>query len=338
METNPGTLASLLPVLAALGIPIATLVPALNPPPATAYPSFHFNHRPPFSSLLTPPLTLPKHQGQTLLAPRSSLLSPHSSPLPAGTPKAHTPSPSRLSPLFTQSSSLKKVRWRGNWLQIEASPNRTTPLTLWATFYYVHRAQSISNGHPLLDPAGTPLGPSLSYRDWCYAALQGTVMVSGSAGHVTTYNFAGRGPDPQVDCSPFFTSLSQEVIAKVNRVRFKAAIAPYGYGTNGFNLVPYRTVAVDPNQIPLGSVLYIPQARGRAITLPWGQRVVHDGYFFAADVGSAIKGSHIDVFIGIDNRTPFPFITSRSSGTFQAFLVQDAEISQALRALHSSMN
>ncbi|WP_421655194.1 3D domain-containing protein [Leptothermofonsia sp. ETS-13] len=226
------------------------------------------------------------------------------------------------------------ARWQGDWLRIDRVPARGIPLTLWATFYYVHQAQSIPYGLPLLDPTGNPLGPSLSRWDWCHAALQGTVLIHEGRGRSTTYNFAGRSPTPQVDCSPFFSSLSWEAIAKVNRVRFQVATAPYGYGTAGFNLVPYRTVAVDRTQIPLGSVLYIPQARGTTVTLPSGQRAIHDGYFFAADTGSAIHGNHIDVFIGTAERNPFSFITSRSNGIFQAFFIQDTDIAQALQAMH----
>jgi 3D (Asp-Asp-Asp) domain-containing protein len=229
------------------------------------------------------------------------------------------------------------ARWQGDWLRIDRAPTRGIPLNLWATFYYVHQTRSIPYGLPLLDPAGNHLGPNLSRWDWCHAALQGTVIVHEGHGQSTTYNFAGRSPTPQVDCSPFFSSLSWEAIAKVNRVRFQVATAPYGYGTAGFKLVPYRTVAVDRTQIPLGSVLYIPQARGRTVTMPSGQWAIHDGYFFAADVGSAIHGNHIDVFIGTAERNPFPFITSRPSGTFQAFFIQDADIAQALQALHQRL-
>jgi 3D (Asp-Asp-Asp) domain-containing protein len=227
------------------------------------------------------------------------------------------------------------IRRSGSWLQIDA-PNSVyaKPVSLWATYYYVHRAQNIPNGQPLLDLAGNPLGPGLSTRDWCYAALQGTVLVEDGRYRPITYNFSGRGASPQVDCSPFFSSLSGETLDKVNRVRFGVAMAPYGYGTGGFNLVPYRTIAVDRTQIPIGSVLFIPAARGMRIILPSGEPVVHDGYFFAADVGSAIHGNHIDVFVGTAERNPFPFIASRSSSTFEAFLVQDPNVTQALWALH----
>lgn len=221
-----------------------------------------------------------------------------------------------------------------SWLQIAKVPTRGVPLNLWATFYYVHRAPHRPYGQPLLDEKGFSLGPILSEQDWCYAALQGTVLVYDQQGRSATFNFAGRGSNPQTDCAPFFSSLSWEATAKVNRARFKLASAPFGYGTDGLNLVPYRTIAVDRSQIPIGSVLYVPQARGQTVILPSGQAVTHDGYFFAADVGSAIKGNHIDVFVGTVARSPFPFVTSRSSGTFQAFLINDPEVAQFLRAMH----
>jgi 3D (Asp-Asp-Asp) domain-containing protein len=52
-------------------------------------------------------------------------------------------------------------------------------------------------------------------------------------------------------------------------------------------LTPYRSIAVDPSVIPMGSKVYIPQYRD------------HGGWFKAADTGGAIQGRHVDVF-----RTP----------------------------------
>lgn len=242
------------------------------------------------------------------------------------TPISRTP-PRSPAPFFSPAD-----RWLPITLPIEQL--RTRSLTLWATYYYVYQARPATTGLPLLDPTGTPLTPTLSVRDWCYAALQGTVQVTNTQGLATTYNFAGRGDVPQTDCSPFFSSLSSEIANKVSRVRFTPVASKYGRGAKGVGLVPYRTIAVDRDLIPFGSVLYIPQARGQVITLPSGQQVVHDGYFYAADTGSAITGNHIDVFLGTEARNPFPFITSKSSGEFEAFLVEDAAITQALQALH----
>ena len=66
-----------------------------------------------------------------------------------------------------------------------------------------------------------------------------------------------------------------------------------------YKLVPYRTIAVDPKVISIGSVVYIPAIRG--IRLPTGE--IHDGYFLAHDIGSAIKRKRIDIFVGSESGT-----------------------------------
>jgi 3D (Asp-Asp-Asp) domain-containing protein len=70
--------------------------------------------------------------------------------------------------------------------------------------------------------------------------------------------------------------------------------APFGLGAQGYKLIPYRTVAVDPKRIKLGSVLYVPALAG--IRLPSGE--VHDGFVFAHDIGQGITGNRIDIFVG----------------------------------------
>ncbi len=62
----------------------------------------------------------------------------------------------------------------------------------------------------------------------------------------------------------------------------------------GCRLAPMRTVAVDPKIIPRHSVLFIKETVG--LKLPDGS--VHDGYWYASDVGGAIKGARIDLFTG----------------------------------------
>lgn len=68
--------------------------------------------------------------------------------------------------------------------------------------------------------------------------------------------------------------------------------APYGYGLGENILVPFRSVAVDPEVVPIGTRVYIPKAKG--IPLPDGS--IHDGYFMAVDIGDAIKNKRIDIF------------------------------------------
>ena len=213
---------------------------------------------------------------------------------------------------------------------------RGARLTLWSTFYHVFAARHAAGGIPLLGSNGRSLGASLGARDWCNAALEGTVAVSDGPA-TRTFNFADRGGPRQVDCAPFFPRVPRSTLRAMARTRFEAARGPFGTGVRGNILVPYRSIAVDNRQrpIPFGTVVYIPQARGKEVQLPSGDVVRHDGYFFAADTGGLIRGQHIDVFSGTNARNPFPeFIKSAATGTFTAFIVNDPAITAKLRAAH----
>lgn len=111
---------------------------------------------------------------------------------------------------------------------------------------------------------------------------------------------------------------------------------PFGDGAGGFQVVPFRSVAVDTRLIPLGTVLYIPAARGVAITLPSGRRAVHDAYFFASDRGGGIRENHIDVFAGNWPENPFPsFVSSTPQRPFEAYVVADERVKPHLHRLHA---
>lgn len=56
-----------------------------------------------------------------------------------------------------------------------------------------------------------------------------------------------------------------------------------------------RTVATDPKVFPRRSVLFIKETVG--LKMPDGS--THDGYWYASDVGGAIKGARIDLFTGV---------------------------------------
>ncbi len=62
----------------------------------------------------------------------------------------------------------------------------------------------------------------------------------------------------------------------------------------GCKVVAMRTVAVDKTLIPRRSVLFIKETVG--LRMPDGSK--HDGYWYASDVGGAIKGKRIDLFTG----------------------------------------
>ena len=62
----------------------------------------------------------------------------------------------------------------------------------------------------------------------------------------------------------------------------------------GCKVVAMRTVAVDRRVIAPRSVLFIKETVG--LKMPDGS--AHDGYWYASDVGGAIKGQRIDLYTG----------------------------------------
>jgi 3D (Asp-Asp-Asp) domain-containing protein len=78
-------------------------------------------------------------------------------------------------------------------------------------------------------------------------------------------------------------------------------VTPTQWGTAGTGkpLQPFRTVAVDPKVVKLGSLLYVPLLEGRVMPgrPPWGG-YVHDGCVVADDTGGHIDGNRLDLFVG----------------------------------------
>jgi 3D (Asp-Asp-Asp) domain-containing protein len=62
----------------------------------------------------------------------------------------------------------------------------------------------------------------------------------------------------------------------------------------GCKVVAMRTLAVDKTVIPRRTVVFIKETVG--LPMPNGDR--HDGYWYASDVGGAIKGQRLDLFSG----------------------------------------
>lgn len=62
----------------------------------------------------------------------------------------------------------------------------------------------------------------------------------------------------------------------------------------GCRVVPMRTLAVDKSIIPRRTVVFIKETVG--VKMPDGQS--HDGYWYASDIGGAIKGQRIDLYTG----------------------------------------
>jgi 3D (Asp-Asp-Asp) domain-containing protein len=80
---------------------------------------------------------------------------------------------------------------------------------------------------------------------------------------------------------------------------FKVTHAQWGTAGTGRPLQPFRTIAVDPKVVKLGSLLYVPLLEGRLMPgrTPWGG-YVHDGCVVADDTGGHIAGNRIDLFVG----------------------------------------
>jgi len=68
---------------------------------------------------------------------------------------------------------------------------------------------------------------------------------------------------------------------------------PLGAGVQGRALLPFRSIAVDPRYIPIGSPVYVPELVG--VVMPDGTR--HDGCLRADDMGGAIKEHKLDFFV-----------------------------------------
>lgn len=70
--------------------------------------------------------------------------------------------------------------------------------------------------------------------------------------------------------------------------------AAWGLGVAETPLSPFRSVAADPRRVARGSRLHLPAFADLAL----GEGERHGGHFVIDDVGSSIRGDHIDVFIG----------------------------------------
>jgi len=206
-----------------------------------------------------------------------------------------------------------------------------TNLKLWATYYYLPEIAEDTGTVPLRDMKGQELGPRLTLKHWCDTAMEGSVKINSASGEAKTFNYHGVTNDYFVDCKSIYPKHTG-----IGKTKFREANGVYGDGLDDYILSPYRTLATDSSVIKPGTALYIPRARGAKIVLPNGRVILHDGYFFAADKGGAIKGTHVDVYIGVSkNASFFPWITSNENKTFDAYVVKDQKIIQELLVLHT---
>jgi 3D (Asp-Asp-Asp) domain-containing protein len=72
----------------------------------------------------------------------------------------------------------------------------------------------------------------------------------------------------------------------------------WGVGVYERPLSPFRSVAVDPSRVSIGTILYLPELDGLTMPgrQPWGG-FVHDGCVVADDTGGKVTGDQIDLFM-----------------------------------------
>lgn len=158
--------------------------------------------------------------------------------------------------------------------------------------------------------------------------MQGTVRVIRKAG-VEGYQFVREGDGEAVDCTRRYPKHQA-----IGRSRFRRMRHAFPKGAWGARLVPYRSVAVSRGDLPHGTVLFIPDAKGVDIELPDGQHWTHDGYFLVADTGGGLRPGHIDVFLGDSEKNPFAFVRSTKKARFVAYVIDDPAIAIPLRRAH----
>lgn len=214
-------------------------------------------------------------------------------------------------------------------------------LQVWTTNYYVPYVVGLHTGpYALLDLNGKALGPKLGEENWCKGAFEGTIRIVNERHEGKTYNYSGVGSYDQVPCKGGYAKYPQ-----TKRVRFKVSKYEFGEGVKGYALNPYRTIAVAPAEIPYGSILYIPQARGQTFVLPNGQQRTHDGYFYAADTGAAMRNDaqrpgrerHIDLFTGEDEIIQFPLVGNKPDIRFESYIVHNESIKAAFERSHKPL-
>jgi 3D (Asp-Asp-Asp) domain-containing protein len=197
-------------------------------------------------------------------------------------------------------------------------------ITLHVSQYHVVHADP-GDEVELLDIDNAPLGVTLSRDDFCAAALQGTVEVSG-----VLYSVAGKGQKSLVNCALPRYACPRCAAFNLGQNRFVKLNSADGLGAKTFGLVPYRTIAVKSGGMKLGTVLYIPAARG--LKLPNGRK--HDGYFFVADIG-AMQSNQIDLYTGL-KPLQWRILGSgtRHSTSVAAYVVTDPAVVRPLKAAH----
>jgi 3D (Asp-Asp-Asp) domain-containing protein len=250
-------------------------------------------------------------------------------PAPAPAPSvviAHRPEPMPTPDVPAGPKSLGDFKMTFYYLIVEGEPGPRSPVARPAPL--VATAGSVgSAGSDGSDGAdGTDAG----------VGSAGPAGSAGSDGSDGSGTLASAAPEPQVDPDqqmvPIYEGGTCNVLAEVTYAYFTelvmqgsgqlkdgriinvfgqctcpqtsscfqvAKASKWGLAGTGWPLSPYRTVAVDPKVVPLGSLLYIPALDG--LRMPGPPPIggfVHDGCVVADDTGGAVHGKQVDLFVG----------------------------------------
>jgi 3D (Asp-Asp-Asp) domain-containing protein len=147
------------------------------------------------------------------------------------------------------------------------------------TYYVIAlRPKDDPNSYTIRDCNGNFLTyASAKFRD--DAIMQGTARFTTSSGDSKTIN-AGNG------CWISLPYSQRWGLGVTNPATSKP-----------FELRPFRSIAVDRNELTIGKWYYIKQLDGVQMPYP-ASTMIHDGCVRAVDVGPAIQGRHIDFYVG----------------------------------------
>lgn len=192
---------------------------------------------------------------------------------------------------------------------------------LWSTYYLTPKfTSSTSQKYCLRSASGKCISGKLSLDHWCMIGLQGTGRVDNN-----TYTYAKPTSSHRVPCEKSFLRKASFAYS-TGKIKYSVTKHAEGNGNRNNPLKGYHSIACDQKKFKYGQKFYIPALKKVVV---------------CEDVGGAIKGNHIDTFIGlIDLRNPTKFankygyafstmpseykaiIKSKSNETFDAYIVE----------------
>lgn len=194
-------------------------------------------------------------------------------------------------------------------IDANATPDSPTPIGQFnITFYYVIGEDEVVPKKPPPRPANENVAATEAGES--DEALNAAIQPPDT---VTLYSKEGCEPISEVS-KEFASQLDLQGTGKLRDGRvlniwgacncdrspcFKVTENQWGTAGSGHPLQPFRTVAVDPKVVKIGTLLHVPLLEGRLMPgrAPWGG-FVHDGCVVADDTGGGIDGNQLDLFVG----------------------------------------